>query len=410
MTERKKPFPTQEIGSLPKFGWRTKPLRATPLDESDIESAREWGERLRVPDYQKLVKLLAKRSPFTSSEKRGIVNFSMLYAILMQERAGERGGASSSDGDSGGLDLVWSGEQARTEMYETPVSSIAGFEFIGRVRSFDNKYWRIASIRKRPEYSANYHMEEFLYVQKHTKRKIKVPITDAITIMAWSDNFHYAKKWSRMRTKDTASARSFNARREFTLDLAKVIRRVMRELIAKGAEEFQIDIPAATQYQTVEDARLVAEAFNETTSGLSAAFSVHSCFPPRQGYALLFPYILEMKKCTRFSFEYANRDSYNPGADSAARPGYADLQLFREYGYKNELGVGVVHVHTDKLPSVKTVRDRILFAAKATDLPPEKLFVNPDCGLRTRRPDVAYAMLGLVVEGAREARETISAG
>jgi 5-methyltetrahydropteroyltriglutamate--homocysteine methyltransferase len=409
MTDQRKPFPTQEIGSLPKFGWRTKPLRGTSLDESDVESAREWGEKLRVPGYQKLVKLLSRRSSFTSSEKSGIVDSSMLYAIAMQERAG-KGGASGPDGGAGGLDLVWSGEQARTEMYETPVSNIAGFEFIGRVRSFDNKYWRIASIRKRPEYSTNYHSEEFLYVQNHTKRKIKVPVTDAITIMAWSDNFHYAKKWSRMKTKDTASARSFSARREFTLDLAKVIRRVMRELIAQGAEEFQIDIPAATQYQTIDDAKLVAEAFNETTSGLSAAFSVHSCFPPRLGYALLFPYILEMKNCSRFSFEYANRDTFSPGADSAARPGYADLQLFREYGYQNELGVGVVHVHTDTLPSVRTVRDRILFAAKATDLPPEKLFVNPDCGLRTRRPDVAYAMLGLVVDGARKARETISAG
>lgn len=137
---------------------------------------------------------------------------------------------------------------------------------------------------------------------------------------------------------------------------------------------------------------------------MNASFSVHSCFPPHRGYALLFPYILEMKKCARFSFEYANRDSYGRGTTPESRPGYADLALFKEYGYEGELGVGVVHVHTDRLPSVGTVRDRVLFAAKAADLGPERIFVTPDCGLRTRSPEVAYAMLGLTVDGAEAAR------
>ena len=50
------------------------------------------------------------------------------------------------------------------------------------------------------------------------------------------------------------------------------------------------------------------------------------------------------------------------------------------------------------------VRDRILYSAKVTDLPPENLYVNPDCGLRTRRPEIAQKMLDLVVGGAELAR------
>lgn len=392
-------FPTQEIGSLPKFSWRVKPFRSIPLDDGDISSAAHWGGRLGVRDHPKLLKILSKRSNFTDAEKRAIVEFSIRYAIAMQENAG---GDLTEDG---GLDVVWSGEQARTEMYETPVSSIGGFEFIGRVRSFDNKYWRIASIRRRPSYAGNYHLDEFLTVKKYTKRRIKVPVTDAITIMAWSDNFYYTRLWSKRSAPPVE--RSFGARRDFALDVAKVVRRVIRELIEHGATDFQLDIPAATQYQTVEDAKLVAEAFNETTSGLNASFSVHSCFPPRQGYQLLFPYILDMKKCTRFSFEYANRDSFRRGVSDESRPGYSDLRLFREYGYEGELGVGVVHVHTDRLPSVGVVRDRLLYAARVTDLDPAKIYVNPDCGLRTRRPEVAYSMLGLVVAGACEARKSL---
>ncbi len=391
-----KAFPTQEIGSLPKFGWRTKPFRQMGLDDEDLRSAKLWGERMSVPGTLRLLRLLSKRADFSEEEKKEIVDFSLLYAIRMCETAG------AGLAEHQGLDLVWSGEQARTEMYETPVSNIGGFEFIGKVRSFDNKYWRMASIRGSPSYKNNYHIDELLFTQKHAKRKAKIPVTDAITIMAWSDNHYYTAKWA--REKVSPLRKSFNARREFTLELASIIRKVVRELIESGVGEVQIDIPAATQYQSVDDIKLVAEAFNETTKGLSATFSVHSCFPPAVGYAILFPQILEMKKCERFSFEYGNRDGYSRGVDDDARPGLTDLKLFKEYGYKKGLGVGVIHIHTDKLPSVGVVRDRILYAAGATDLDPEELYVNPDCGLRTRKPEVAQRMLDLVVAGAEKAR------
>lgn len=391
-------FPTQEIGSLPKFGWRTKPFRRTPLDDMDLSSAAKWGSRLGIAGREALLGLLSKRDGFDDAEKKKILEFSMLYAVAMQEKAGKGPGPR-------GLDLVWSGEQARTEMYETPVANIDGFQFIGRVRSFDNKYWKIASVRSKPAYKTDYHSDEYAFVKAHSSRRIKVPVTDAITIMAWSDNFYYAKRWS--SKSQAPGVRSFSARREFTLDVARVVRKVIRDLIDRGAEEFQLDIPAATQYQTVDDAKLVAEAFNETTEGLNAKFSVHSCFPPRLGYALLFPHLLEMKRCSRFSFEYANRDTYRRGQTREVRTGYADLQLFKKYSYANELGVGVVHVHTDRLPSLEVVTDRILYATKASGLGPEKIFVNPDCGLRTRSPEVAYRMLGLVVAGADWARREI---
>jgi len=391
-----KAFPTQEIGSLPKFSWRTKPFRETPLTDEDLVTARRWGEKLGVPGRERLLKVLEKREGFSEAEKRLVVDFSLLYAIKQGETAGD--GLAKERG----LDLVWSGEQARTEMYETPVSNIGGFEFIGRVRSFDNKYWRMASIRSPPAYEENYHLEEYLFTKKHTKRKVKVPVTDAITIMAWSDNNYYTGKWDKRRLPP--SKRSFGARREFTLELAKIIRKVVRGLIEKGVEEVQIDIPAATQYQSDEDIALVAESFNETTKGLSATFSVHSCFPPSFGYGILFPHILEMKNCERFSFEYGNRDTFGRGQDAKSRPGFQDLKLFKEYGYKKQLGVGVIHIHTDTLPPLQVVKDRILYSAKATDLPPENLYVNPDCGLRTRRPEVAQGMLDLVVGGAELAR------
>ena len=130
-----KAFPTQEIGSLPKFGWRTKPFRQMALTDDDLAAARSWGDRLEVEGRADLYRLLSKRYSFSDEEKKSIVDFSLLYAIRMCETAGQ-GLAKEA-----GLDLIWSGEQARTEMYETPVSHIGGFEFVGKARGVDNKDW-----------------------------------------------------------------------------------------------------------------------------------------------------------------------------------------------------------------------------------------------------------------------------
>ncbi len=236
------------------------------------------------------------------------------------------------------------------------------------MRSFDNKYWRMASIRSAPKYKENYHLDELLFTQKHAERKVKVPVTDAITIMAWSDNNYYTGKWAKKAGLPPAK-RSFSARREFTLELAKIIRRVIRELIEKGVEEVQIDIPAATQYQSEDDIKLVAESFNETTKGLDATFSVHSCFPPEPGLRdPLPPPPGDEEVRALLASSTATETPSTRGLDAKSRVGFEDLKLFKEYGYKKELGVGVIHIHTDTLPSVEVVRDRMLYSAKVTDL------------------------------------------
>src|SRR5438552_8532421 len=53
-----KPLLTHEIGSLDKPGWRVKAYAGQPLNDRDLEEARTWGERLQVPDYERLIELL----------------------------------------------------------------------------------------------------------------------------------------------------------------------------------------------------------------------------------------------------------------------------------------------------------------------------------------------------------------
>src|SRR5215212_4097081 len=118
-------FITREIGSLAKPGWRVKAIAGRPVEENDVSEAREWGERLGVEGVEELAETLRKGQGFTGEEKQKIQDYAALYGIRLLESAG--------------LDVVYDGEQRRSEMYDHAVRHAKGFETRGTVRAFDNK-------------------------------------------------------------------------------------------------------------------------------------------------------------------------------------------------------------------------------------------------------------------------------
>src|SRR5207245_9017206 len=102
---------THEIGSLDKPGWRVKAFAGQPLSEADYEEARRWGERLQVPDHPQLVELL-RQGPLNREQKLKVQRWSSHYAVRLLESAG--------------LDVVYDGEQQRTEMYDWTVKHSLG--------------------------------------------------------------------------------------------------------------------------------------------------------------------------------------------------------------------------------------------------------------------------------------------
>jgi 5-methyltetrahydropteroyltriglutamate--homocysteine methyltransferase len=144
------------------------------------------------------------------------------------------------------------------------------------------------------------------------------------------------------------------------------------------------------------------EAVNRALHGLDVRRSVHVCF---SDYCSLWPAVLQLEHCHELQLEFANRDSRTPGTRAEDRPGYAEvLPLFRAEG-SPRVGLGVVDVHTDFIEPAELVRDRILYATRV--LSPERIEINPDCGLRTRSWDVAYEKLARMVEGARLAEAAL---
>ena len=272
-------------------------------------------------------------------------------------------------------------------MYEEPVRHIKGFEFAGRVRSWDNKYYRKARVIRDVAYQSNFHATEFKFIKENSKHRIKVPVTGAYTLADWSfDEFYKSKS-------------------DFVIALAKkVVRPLIKDLVKAGARLIQIDEPAATTHPAEMD--IFRESVNESVKGINAKFVIHACFSGND-YSVLAPQMPEIK-AKQYTLEFANRDSWNLGVSDRERKGYHVLKLFKEYGFKGEIGIGVTDVHNDRIEPPRLVRDRIIYSAKALG-DPSKIYVNPDCGLRTRTRSVAFEKLKAMVEGTKMARMAMSA-
>jgi 5-methyltetrahydropteroyltriglutamate--homocysteine methyltransferase len=367
-------FPTQEIGSIARPRWQLLGQRGQPLDDRARAEFQRWNQPLHFAD---------PANPSVQSFLNGhgreigaaaIKDWSALFGLRYFEGAG--------------LDRVYDGEARRIEMYEFAIRQMRGFQFLGHVRSFDNKYYLKAAGTGEVRLEKPYHLEEFDFVRVHTQREPKVPVTGPYTLADWSYNEYYLgrqKGW-----KNRAARRA--AQREFVVEIARqALRPTLAALIDAGAKVIQIDEPAAGTHP--DEADIVAEGFNAATEGLEAEFTMHICF---SDYRSLFPALLEAKRCQQWTWEFANRDT--PEHD-----GYAVLSMFREYGDHRKIGLGVLDVHRDEVETPEVVEDRILRAVKVLG-DPGRLWINPDCGLRTRSLEVAWQKLTNMTEGAARAR------
>ncbi|MGB3635281.1 MAG: hypothetical protein WA982_14660 [Rubrobacteraceae bacterium] len=377
-------FVTREIGSLAKPGWRVKSIAGRSVEKTDIEYARKWGESLGI-NTEELTEILSRGENFSNENRAKIQDYAALYGIRLLERSG--------------LDVVYDGEQRRSEMYDHAVKHAQGFEARGTVRSWDNKYYTKSAVIEKPLVEAVYDLEEYEFVRSNTDRVVKVPFTGAYTIMDWSYDEYYAGESSLL---GASAERRSEARLAFGVDAARdVVRPNMAGIVEAGADWVQIDEPAATTRR--EEVPLVVETFNATREGVEARCSMHICF---SDYSCLFPHIEELDDCYELQLEFSNRDALETGTKAEERPGYAILDKFRESTWDGKIGLGVIDIHTDFIEPPELVRDRILYAASV--LGPERIEVNTDCGLRTRSWEVSYEKLANMVEGTRLAEEALN--
>lgn len=381
------PLLTHELGSLDKPGWRVRGYAGAALSERDVQEARAWGERLDVPEHERLLDLLG-RAPLEGAERDEVRRWSSRYAIRLLESAG--------------LDVVYDGEQQRSEMYAWAVAHSDGFAWRGSVRSFDNRYYSKAAVTGPVSMREPFHDDEFDVARSVARADLKVPITGPYTIADWSFDERRPHDHDLSRPAADRRRARHEARRELVLEIARdVIRPNLVSLIARGAQWIQIDEPGASTDRRELD--LFVESFNVAVDGLDAVFSTHLCF---SDYDLFFPAIEAMHGCRQFAVGFANDDRRALGRTDEDRPGYAVIRRFRDLPARPILGIGVVDIHTDFVEPPELVRDRILYAVDVFG-GPERIHVTPDCGLRTRSWAVAHRKLVNMVAGVSLAKREL---
>jgi len=137
---------------------------------------------------------------------------------------------------------------------------------------------------------------------------------------------------------------------------------------------------------------------NALVEGVDAKIALHVCYGNRYGkpswagnYQYLFPAILEAN-VQQLTLEFARR-------------GGEDLDLFKKYPNKFELGVGVIDVKTHEVETPDIVAKRIRTALEF--VPAERVFVLPDCGCLHLPQEVAFSKLRAMVQGAKIVRKEL---
>ncbi|MGB0035576.1 MAG: hypothetical protein WBP79_08895 [Candidatus Acidiferrales bacterium] len=264
-----------------------------------------------------------------------------------------------------GMDVLVDGEMYRGDMVAYFAERLPGFTEGGLVRSYGNRYYHKPIITGEVKWPGPITVDWWKYAQSLTKKPVKGMLTGGYTIMDWSFNEHYPD------------------RRSTAVALAGVIRKEVEALIAAGCKIIQIDEPALSVRP--EELPIAIEAMEATTSGLNAYFITHACYG---AFEQIYPGMLDLP-VDNFDLEMSNND-------------LGLLEIFRRHPFTKDISFGVVDVHSHTLEDSKAVRERVEQAL--TVLPKDQIWVDPDCGLKTRTVDEAIDKLRVCVAAAKSFR------
>jgi 5-methyltetrahydropteroyltriglutamate--homocysteine methyltransferase len=269
-----------------------------------------------------------------------------------------------------GLDILVDGEMARGDMVAYFAELLPGMEIGGLVRSYGNRYYHKPVVRDKVRWEAPMTVEMWRYAQSLTEKPVKGVLTGPYTMVEWS------------------FLEGYDDFREAVLDMARAVNQEAAELDRAGAPFIQIDEPAlSTRLQDIE---LAIEAMGIATEGLQAKTGTHICYGD---FPAAYPRFLDLP-VKQFDLELANS-------------GYDLVELFKTRGFpeEKEIAWGVLDVHTHTVETIDQVKAGIVRGLEV--LPTERLYIDPDCGLKTRTWDEAAAKLRVMMQGVHEVRSEL---
>lgn len=276
-----------------------------------------------------------------------------------------------------GLDVLVHGEPERNDMVQYFAEQLQGFFATknGWVQSYGSRCVRPPILYGDVSRPHPMTVEWISYAQSLTDKPVKGMLTGPVTILAWSfvrDDQPLA---------DTAN------------QVALAIRDETVDLQAAGIAVIQVDEPALRELLPLRRAQQddylhwAVGAFRLATSGVDDSTQIHThlCYSE-------FGEVIGA---------IADLDA-DVTSIEAARSHMEVLDDLNSVGFANSVGPGVYDIHSPRVPSADEMAESLRAALRA--VPPQRLWVNPDCGLKTRNVDEVTASLRNMVAAAREVR------
>lgn len=276
-----------------------------------------------------------------------------------------------------GLDVLVHGEFERNDMVEYFGEHLEGFVFTknGWVQSYGSRCVKPPVIYGDVRRNSDITVKWSRYAQDRTKKIIKGMLTGPVTILQWS------------------FVRNDQARSETAFQIALAIRDEVLALEKAGIRIIQIDEPAIREGLPLRKAdwerylNWAIKAFKVASSAVKDETQIHThmCYS---------------------EFNDIIRHIASMDADvitiETSRSQMELLESFADYQYPNDIGPGVYDIHSPRIPSVDEIEE--LLNKAAAKLPVENLWVNPDCGLKTRKWEEVEAALVNMVQAAGKVR------
>ncbi|MFJ7417562.1 5-methyltetrahydropteroyltriglutamate--homocysteine S-methyltransferase [Streptomyces uncialis] len=285
--------------------------------------------------------------------------------------------------EKAGIDVLVHGEPERNDMVQYFAEQLTGYLATqhGWVQSYGTRYVRppvLAGDISRPEPMT---VRWTSYAQSLTERPVKGMLTGPVTMLAWS------------------FVRDDQPLGDTARQVALALRDEVDDLEAAGTSVIQVDEPALRETLPLRAAdhagylEWATESFRLTTSGVRPDTQIHT----HMCYA-------------EFGDIVQAIDDLDADVISleAARSHMQVATELAEHGYPREAGPGVYDIHSPRVPSAEEAAGLLRKGLEA--IPAERLWVNPDCGLKTRGWPETRASLENLVTAAREVRSGLTAG
>ncbi len=280
-----------------------------------------------------------------------------------------------------GLDVLVHGEFERSDMVEFFGELLQGFITTqnGWVQSYGTRCVRPPIIvgdvyRDKPMTT-----REITYAQSKTDRPVKGMLTGPVTILQWS------------------FAREDIPRHEVAYQIGLALRDEVADLESAGIKIVQIDEPALREGLPLVRAEWdeyldwATRAFRLAASGADSRTQIHThmCYSE---FNDILPAIDAMDADVISIENSRSNDEL--------------LRAFTDYEYNKQIGPGVYDVHSARVPETEEMAERLV--ATVGVLGEDVVWVNPDCGLKTRRDEEVWPSLENMVAAARRLREGVA--